>query len=81
MQSPRRSTVYWLAPHGFLSLRFYSTQDYQARDGSLHNGTGLLISIKKMHQRLVHRSLWWMQFFFPIKFPSSKMILTCLKWT
>jgi hypothetical protein len=38
MQRPWRSAAYWLAPHGLLSLLSYRTPDYQARDGTTHNG-------------------------------------------
>ena len=29
---------YWLASPGLLSLLYYSTQDYQLRDGTTHDG-------------------------------------------
>jgi hypothetical protein len=29
--------AYWLAPHGWLSLLSYRTQDHQARDGTTYN--------------------------------------------
>jgi hypothetical protein len=37
MQRPR-SAAYWLAPHSWLSLPFYKSQDYQPRDDTTHNG-------------------------------------------
>jgi hypothetical protein len=42
-----RDAAYWLAPHGFLSLLSYRTQDHQPRDVTTHNGLGLLSSISK----------------------------------
>jgi hypothetical protein len=38
MQRSWRSTAYWLAPHDWLGLLSYSTQDHQPRDGTTHNG-------------------------------------------
>jgi hypothetical protein len=45
MQRPWRSAAYWLAPHNFLSLFSYRTQEHQPRDGTTHNGQGPPISI------------------------------------
>jgi hypothetical protein len=38
MQRPWRDVPYWLASPGLLSLLSYRTQDYQSRDGPIHNG-------------------------------------------
>ena len=38
MQRPWRDVTYWLASPGLLSLLFYTTQVYQPRDGTTHNG-------------------------------------------
>jgi hypothetical protein len=38
MQKPWRSAVYWLAFPSLHSLLSYRTQDYQPRDGTIHNG-------------------------------------------
>ena len=38
MQRPWRDVTYWLASPGLLSLLSYRTQDYQATDGTTHNG-------------------------------------------
>ena len=32
-----RVPAYWLAPHGWLSLLSFRTQDHQTRGGSIHN--------------------------------------------
>jgi hypothetical protein len=37
-QRPWRDVLYWLASPGLLSLLSYWTQDYQPRDGTIHNG-------------------------------------------
>jgi hypothetical protein len=42
MQRPWRDAAYWLAPHGFLNLLSYNTQEYQLKDGITHNELGLL---------------------------------------
>jgi hypothetical protein len=38
MQRPWRDVTYWFASPGLLSLLPYTTQDYQPRDGTTHNG-------------------------------------------
>jgi hypothetical protein len=38
MQRPWRDVSYWLASSGLLSLLSYRTQDYQPRDGPIHEG-------------------------------------------
>ena len=45
MQRPWRGAAYWLTPHGLLSLPSYRTQDFQPRDGTIHNGLGSTTSI------------------------------------
>lgn len=42
MQTTQKGATYWRAPHGFLSLLSYRTQDYQAKDGTTHYGLVLL---------------------------------------
>jgi hypothetical protein len=38
MQRPWSDITHWLASSGLLSLLSYRTQNYQARDGTTHNG-------------------------------------------
>lgn len=54
MQKPRRGSAYWIAPRGLFSLLPYTTQDYQPKDGTTHNGSGPPHQsvIKKMPQDL-----------------------------
>ena len=40
MQRPWRDVTYCLASPGLLSLLSYTTQDYQLRNGTTHNGLG-----------------------------------------
>lgn len=39
-QRPLRKDVYWLVPHGLLSLLSCKTQDHQPRVGTTHSGAG-----------------------------------------
>ena len=44
-----RDVTYWFASPGLLSLLSYRTQDYQPRDGTIHNGSSHPLSlIEKM---------------------------------
>jgi hypothetical protein len=38
MQRPWKYVTYWLASPGLLSLLSYRTQDFQPREGTIHNG-------------------------------------------
>ena len=38
MQTPWRDVSYWFASSALLSLLSYRTQEYQPRDGTIHNG-------------------------------------------
>lgn len=47
IQRPWRGAAYWLAPHGFLSLISYRTQDHHPRDDTIHKELGPSPSITK----------------------------------
>ena len=64
MQRPWRGASYWLAPHGLLSLLFYSTQDYQPMGGTTQRGLGSAHQslIKKMPYKHAYSQVLWRHF-------------------
>ena len=63
MQSPWMGAVYWLAPHGLLSLLSYRTQDHQPRDGYTCNRYGPHSQVtKKMPYSLAYSLSLWSHF-------------------
>lgn len=52
IQRPWRGAAYCLAPHGFLSLLSYRTQDHQHRNGTTHYWLGLPLSITRWDNTL-----------------------------
>lgn len=56
-QRPWRGALYWLAPHGLLSLLSNTTQDHRQGGGTAHSGLGPLTWIfnKYMPYSFAHR--------------------------